>query len=418
MNQSGPLFLTPDTPKSTSSLTLEPLPLEGGSVSRGQAQVPQTTPPSKVVKTSENDDLLSDTTTGHDLDPLLELGPDRTEAIDWLKQAGFDRKATNLEHCGTTFAHMECVNGHYTNRRIDCRLPFCETCGANGSRAHARSAVRTKDRLLFAPTLGYVVATLPDYLSNTQLPPDMLALIKKELARLVAKCFNAPGCYVRIHWTGKDPSHLSIHFNVLFPIVGTGGRGKVAQDRLDMFQSMYTTYINRLFKLDIGRCITYYEFRTTDTQKGHAIKYVTRSTFTSECMQKMSHEDKLYLMETTSLRNGSYYGILSNLKWKQYALDNGIDRHKYREKSPDDYRKCKACGELLRYVGVISRSDILPGVGRWLTPHTHVDLEQYACIKANAPPASAVDRAVISLSSQESSEKLQEKTKVEPERWW
>ena len=213
---------------------------------------------------------------------LKELNPHEDKAlqlknnVQWLDNNGFFKKASQLLDCGNKFVHLKDANGHEKYLRMYCKNEFCPTCGERGSRVHKTRVARARDRLMWAPVLGYVVFTLPEEISKTKLNKDVLSQLEKEAYNIVQHNFNAPGGMVRIHFAGNQCGSLRIHINVLFPMLNTNGIGKVGIAVIDAARSTWTVFINSFFNLNIKSADLHYGFATTAKKKAHKIKYVLR----------------------------------------------------------------------------------------------------------------------------------------------
>jgi len=416
MRDSGPLFLTPDTLESTSSPYVHHV-----------VKFPRDSPP-RLCSTRSNPPIPSNVKTAAFLDPVLASPvvpaappPDspelqRESMVQWFNDRDRVSIASRLLSCGLTFLHVKCAFGHERYHRLHCSLDYCPTCGQKGSRVHKRRTVRAKDRLMCAHVLGYLVLTLPSEIYALHLTQKQLSALMRKAWRIVEKYFNGPGGLVYPHFTGNTLGHFQMHINVLFPVIGTDGRGRCDPSTMEAAAKEWGFYLNQQYRLHIKKAIIHYGFSTTKKEKAHKIRYVLRSTFTADAFLMASDADREYYLSLSRFHKARWYGTLSNSKWKKYLIDNGVSPHSYTDGDPHESNNCPIDGTRFKKVDFVSECDIPKDQCRRVDNDLFQDLELAAHEKSGAPNAPPIDRVVISLSSQESSEKLQEKTKVEPER--
>jgi len=208
----------------------------------------------------------------------------------------------------------------------------------------------------WAPTLGYLVLTLPADLAKAHLTTKQVSSLLKKGGIIAAKYFDGPGGVAYPHWTGETPDHLQIHINVLFPVCRTDGRGEVTKDVLAAARGEWTRYLNQMYGLKLETTDIHYTFSTADAKKGNKLNYVLRSTFTAKNFLAVSDADRLYYLSLKRFHKARWYGTLSNAKWKKYLLDNGKNPHQYTENDPHEVKTASLMACLL------SMFDTLPGV--------------------------------------------------------
>ena len=319
-----------------------------------------------------------------DCNPFQRKDLYKQEVVRWLALNGFPEEAAKIEHCGTSFIHLKCPNGHEKYVRLYCKREFCPTCGENGSREHKKRTTRAIDRLIWAPVLGYMIFTLPDTVSQSKPDKDTLKHLQKEVYSIIQRHFDTPGALVRIHFVGNQIGQLHIHLNVLFPILGTNGIGKIDPEKLTRIRKEWTNFINSYFKMSCEDTNIHYNFATTAKKKYHKIKYVLRPVTGAFEFYTLSNPDKKYILSLRGWHNTRWFGKLSNNSYKKYLAAKGINPTAHIDKDPYLSKTCPACGGKFKYQGLIYKGDITYSKLRWLDNDILIDLEIYAALKAEA----------------------------------
>ena len=321
-----------------------------------------------------------------ELNPHEDKALQLKEVVKWHDDNGFFGKASAILSCGHKFVHLKDKNGHEKYVGTHCKYEFCPTCGENGSREHRTKTTRVRDRLMWAPVLGYLVFTLPKDLSASRLDRDKLNALEKEAYNIIRRRFKAEGGMVRVHFAGETDGSLRIHINVLFPVTGTNGIGKVDPLVLENTRKDWTDFVNSFFSLSLETTDIHYTFATSRKQKAHKIKYVLRPIINAWKFMRLSHEDKLYIASLGRWHNTRWYGKLSNALYKKYLLSIGVDPEKNEREDVYLSKICPLCGERFKFVDIVRRSDISRQRFRWLDNDTAVDFEIYAELRKKDTP--------------------------------
>jgi len=301
--------------------------------------------------------------------------------IDWLDQNGHKNTAESVRTCGHKWTHSICSFGHHKYARTHCKQDFCPTCGKTWSATHKKRVMRAMDRLLWAPVLGYMVFTLPKEVSENMPAKDTLSKLERKTWQLVKANFSTPGGMARTHFMGEQPGVLHIHINVLFPITGTDGTGKVPQATLDNIRQHWTTFVNNLFGLECKATNVFYKFAFQEWRKIHNIKYVLRPIVTFKKFLSLAYKDRHGVLSLKGWHNTRWYGELCNSRHKKYLMSKGINPTAHQDADIHTTNKCPVCGTLYRFKEVIHERYLPRGQLRILDDDTWVDLETYAHLK-------------------------------------
>lgn len=305
----------------------------------------------------------------------------KNEVVKWLDNNGGSRQASQLLLCGTRFVHLRDSNGHEKWAKMHCHLEFCPDCGTRGSRVHKTRTTRARDRLMWAPVLGYVVFTLPAEIAASRLPRETLQRLEKEASVIIENIFKSPGGMNRVHLAGDRLSTLRIHVNALFPVLGTNGIGKMDPLILENARKAWTLFVNTFFNLNIKTADIHYSFSTTRKQKAGKIKYVLRPIIDAFMFMTLSHEDKLYILSLCGWHNTRWFGKLSNALYKKYLIEKGIDPTKNVKADLHLSCACPVCGGRYRFIDIVSRSEIPKDGVRWIDADTAIDFATFAGLR-------------------------------------
>jgi len=316
-----------------------------------------------------------------DVNPIQERKLYKQEDVKWLVRSGFKDEAYRLESCGQTFVHLKCSKGHEKYVKTHCNREYCPTCGAKGSRLHKKRATRARDRLMWAPVLGYLVLTLPDQISASRPDRDTLNHLQKKTHDILQRHFDMPGGMIRIHFVGKQTGKLHIHINALFPILHTNGIGKIDPQKLTSIRKDWTNFINSFFDLSLDDTDVFYNFAVPATKKHHKIKYVLRPVVGALEFYSLTDEDKRYILSLKGWQNTRWFGKLANGSYKKYLIEKGINPTEREDKDPYLSRLCPCCGGRFRYQGVIHKNDLPIFMLRRIDHDVLVDFEIYAALK-------------------------------------
>jgi len=316
-----------------------------------------------------------------DLNPHEDKTLQRKTVVQWLVFHGHKTKSEQVDSCGTNFNHLQDKNGHSKYIKMYCKYEFCPVCGMRGSRVHKTRVTRALDRLLWSPVLGYYVFTLPKEIGAMRLPRETLTALEKEAYDIVRRHFKTEGGMTRIHFAGDKPVYLRIHINVLFPISGTNGIGKVDDSVLTAMRAEWTAFVNKYFCLDLKETDAKYRFATTRMRKIGKVKYVLRPIIDAFMFMTLSDEDKEYIVSLNGWMNTRWYGKLSNALYKKYLLSKGIDPMRHTNADPHLSRLCLVCGERFKRIEAVRRIDLPLHRLRWLDDGTAVDFEIFAALK-------------------------------------
>lgn len=299
----------------------------------------------------------------------------------WLKLSNHEKVAYRLDMCGTTSAHMRCQEGHEKYIRMRCHNDFCVYCGTKWSTEHKKRATRAMDRLVYLPLLGYMVFTLPDHFMAAW--PDKAALkyLSGKVWKLVKKHFDVGGGVVRTHLMGEKGDKLHIHFNVLFNITRTDGKGEVPIELLRLIRKEWTSIVNKFFGLKLENTNVWYSFVTHLGQKIHKVKYIFRPIVTSEKFIALSDDDKEYVLSLTRRHNTRWFGKLANPVYKKYLKEMNIPANYFEDRDISMTKKCPIDGSKFKFVDVVDANN-LPREGfRRIDGDTLVDFALFSFIK-------------------------------------
>lgn len=347
----------------------------------------QICPPSVISEQAKTDPFLPSLCTPRGQVDLIERNPDtdkelqKNANIHWLDENGFFSKATQLLNCGLNYVHLKCANGHEKYGKMHCDNDFCTTCGKKGSRAHKTRVIRAKDRLMWAPVLGYVVFTLPDKKARAALDLETLKRLEKEAYNIIQHHFNAPGAMIRTHLAGNHAGTLQIHINALFPMLNTNGIGVVQASIIDATRKSWTDFINGFFSLNCETTNIHYGFATTSKKKAHKIRYVLRPVVDAFMFMTLSDEDKRYIMSLGGWHNTRWFGKLSNALYKKYLLPKNVDPDAFKKQDPLLSNVCPCCGTRFRFVDIVHKDNLPIHKLRRLDKDTLVDFAIFSALQ-------------------------------------
>lgn len=188
-----------------------------------------------------------------------------------------------------------CPAGTVIYKRIVCGKEYCPECGKIDSIIHKRRVSRWFKKLFSYKSVGYFVITVPAEIRDKFKDREILSEWKKFSIRYFKNLGYESGLF-RFHWYG-DCKHCKgdekgcieckftgagtdwcPHINIL-----TEGKfltKEVFKTTLNMIKYDFKMFYESLFGIDLtGKENAFYEYRKTDKQKMHVLKYVTRSTF-------------------------------------------------------------------------------------------------------------------------------------------
>jgi len=316
-----------------------------------------------------------------DCNPFQRKELYKQETVRWLAKNGYIKEAEKIEHCGTSFIHLKCPAGHHKYVRMYCKNEFCPVCGVVGSREHKKRTTRARDRLMWAKILGYMVFTLPESISSSNIEKDVLNDLSKAANAIVTSNFNTPGGCDRWHFNGDSVGKLQIHLNVLFPIEGTNGIGKIDNLKLTKIKKDWTDFINEYFKLSLPSAVSHYGFASSARKKYHKIKYVLRPVTNDFQFYTLSDLDKKYILSLRRWHNTRWFGELSNRMYKKFLTQKGINPTAAVDGDPYLSRGCPVCGGKFRFEEIIYKGDVQMHGLRWLDNDILVDYEVYEALK-------------------------------------
>jgi len=234
---------------------------------------------------------------------------------------------------------------------------------------------------MWAPILGYMVFTLPESISSSNIAKDVLNDLSKAGNAIVTSNFNTSGGFVRWHFNGDNVGKLQIHLNVLFPIEGTNGIGKIDNLKLTKIKKDWTDFVNEYFKLSLKNAVSHYGFAATARKKYHKLKYVLRPVTNDFQFYTLSDLDKKYILSLRRWHNTRWFGELRNNKYKKFLTEKGINPTACVDGDPHLSKVCPVCGGKFRFEGVIYKGDIHMHGLRWFDNDTLVDYEIFAKLK-------------------------------------
>jgi hypothetical protein len=301
--------------------------------------------------------------------------------LEWLDLYNYQKQAKAVTTCGTGYARLECPNGHAKYARTSCRRDYCPRCGQKGSSEHTRRTVRAADRLLWAPVLGYLVFTLPKEIQEKRADKGQLTDLARAIQRIIRRYFPTPGGFLRYHLLGDRPGTFHIHANVLLPITGTAGKGKVEEEVLDLVRKDYTHEVNTIFGLKEEVCNIHYSFAATKKKMYHKIRYVMRPIVTTLEFLMLTDEEKHFVLGLEGWHNTRWFGELANNCYKKFLCASGIDPEAHSKRNIGLSKVCPVCGGRFRFIEMIPRESLPRGQLRYLSDGVFVDLCIYSVMR-------------------------------------
>ena len=296
--------------------------------------------------------------TSYDNSPLLNFE-------NWLLFNGHTEDGEKLARCATSVSHYQCPQEHNFYYRQFCGREYCPICGAKDSFYHKRRVSRAAEHFLWDCPWGNLVFTMPKHISESHLSKRYLRILQKAVWEISRDNFGIEGASVTIHLLGRAEKGLHVHFEVLFCITRTGGKGVVPKIVIDKTKKAWRNKLNEIFNLNLDKIDLRYSFVTSKPKKWHKLNYIHRSVCTEDAMLKLSDDDKRYILSLKGYHRNRYYGCMAgrNLhKWlrKYWAPLRVV------EVPAIERRVCPICKVRLRYQGRL-----------WITDIPYSQVEQY-----------------------------------------
>lgn len=206
----------------------------------------------------------------------------------------YRKVAKGLDCCQRFFIQGKCSeHEHYFNQSLICNKEFCPVCGEKNSKAHLRTVLSWKERLIGYDILGHIVITIPHDIQKIYVSDTSKRM--KNLNRKIVSLFKNIGIDKgkgKIHWfgdkdwnvnrkddlegdkKGKKKPHIHIHY--IFP--RNSSEEYINRSDLDYLKNELTSYFKKQGS-DVKRSVIHYRFAKEEYQKHHLIRYVTRATF-------------------------------------------------------------------------------------------------------------------------------------------
>lgn len=300
--------------------------------------------------------------------PTKQSSCDNTSPLDfenWLYSNGYPEDGEKLTRCANMISHYACPAGHNFYYRQFCGREYCPICGAKDSYYHKRRVSRAAEHFLWESPWGNLVYTMPKHISESHLSKRYLRILQKAVWEITRDNFGIEGVSVTIHLLGRAEKGLHVHFEVLFCLTRTGGKGLVPQIVIEKTKKAWRNKLNEIFKLDLDKVDVRYSFAASKPKKWHKLNYIHRSVCTEDAMLKLSDDDKRYILSLKGFHRNRYFGAMAgrNLhKWlRKYWAPLRI-----REIPAIERRVCPICKVRLRYQGRL-----------WITDIPYSQVEQY-----------------------------------------
>ncbi|MBI5493956.1 MAG: hypothetical protein HY904_02955 [Deltaproteobacteria bacterium] len=267
-----------------------------------------------------------------------------------------------------TWMRWKCDNGHERSAYCGCKTLDCEVCRDEVTRQRANRAWETTGRL--ASSYGWHVLTVPPSCRQAVADAGPRAFARtawRAVARWYAEKGYDVGGMVFLHPVGSMPRACACgappptdgvgalrarcrcgrdldfddgdrfhpHANVGVPLVGQDGNGAAVvvprwktEADLKRLRDLYRQELSALVGEDTGRVVVNYRYTKTTVQARHALRYFARSFPGWSAW--------------TSLRGGSFYGLLSNGVAMRFHLN--VIRAGLRRAIEPPLRACAVCG--------------------------------------------------------------------------
>jgi len=275
---------------------------------------------------------------------------DKIRLEDWLLQSGHPEEGEKLARCGLLAGHYKCPGDHDFFYRQYCGREFCPVCGQKGSYFHRRRTLRAAEHFLWAIPWGNLTFTIPKAISTSFLSKRYLSLLQKAVWEVARDGVGIEGAEVVIHPLGQAVGGLHIHFEVLFMIIGTFGKGMVPLSVIEYIKKAWAQKLNEIFKLNLPTADVRYSFVTKKSKKWHKLNYIHRPICTEDAMLKLSDQDKKYILALKGFHRIKYFGCLANRKIHQWLRKHWAPI-KVRDVPMIERKVCPICKQKMRYIG-------------------------------------------------------------------
>lgn len=276
---------------------------------------------------------------------------------DWLNQSGYPEDGEKLARCSLVVGHYQCPGEHDFYYRQYCGREFCPICGRKDSHFHHRRTLRAAEHFIWAITWGNLTFTIPKAISDSHLSKKYLSVLQGAAWEVTKGNFGVEGAEVVLHPLGQAKNGLHIHFEVLFMMIGTFGKGMVPSEVIERVKKAWAGKLNEIFKLNLETADVRYSFVTKKSKKWHKLSYIHRPICTEEAMLELSDEDKKYILSLKGFHRIRYFGVLANRKIKAW-----LHKHwapiKVREVPMIERRVCPICKQKMRYIESVWIDDI------------------------------------------------------------
>jgi len=269
---------------------------------------------------------------------------------DWLIQSGYPDDGEKLARCSQVVNHYQCEGGHDFYYRQHCGREYCPICGQKGSFYHKRRVLRAAEHFIWAIPWGNLTFTIPKSISESYLPKRYLSILQKAAWEVTRDNLGVEGAEVVIHPLGQAENGLHIHFETLFNIIGTFGRGAVPLIVLENIKKAWARKLNEIFNLNLSTTDVKYSFVTTKPKKWHKLNYIHRPVCTEDAMLKLSDQDRRYILSLKGYHKVKYFGCLANRKLHKWLRKHWAPM-RIRNIPMLERKVCPICEKKMRYIG-------------------------------------------------------------------
>jgi hypothetical protein len=209
--------------------------------------------------------------------------------------------------CTPNYIASTCTEGHVFYRPIYCGREYCPFCGAPESPTHRRRYSRAWDRIINQiGDLGYLVVTIPKQAGELYYDAKFLKSVRKYWTRKLQRESIASRGLNKWHWQGDIGPRWFPHLNFLFE------GNWIAKTVLIRLRHEYTLWLKKKWNIKgFDSADIFYEYKKTDAEKVHVLKYVMRPTW--------HHYTPLRDEVFSSIRGTTWFGDWPKVEKKESA---------------------------------------------------------------------------------------------------
>jgi len=245
------------------------------------------------------------------------------------------QKKVTVPGCGRDAVFGVCSNGHKWGKVLLCGREWCPVCGRRESESHWRRFSRLWPKVAQIDRLGYLVVTLPKEIRYRFKTQKSIALADLAI-RQVLQLHGFSRGVSRWHYFGDQEPDYNPHYNGLVDF------RYLSKTELKTIK----TELQGVF--GVKNIVIHYKYAEKTSQVVHKLKYITRSTFTSD---KLAENEEL-AREFVGFRNVRSWG-----KWNGEA----VHTLKGDDKTPEIVAlaggNCPICGAKVTWTNNIVSSD-------------------------------------------------------------